>query len=61
MALIVNGGARKKVAIITGITGTYLIRESIIKDQLISKCPFGVIKSPKKTNEIFSQDFCPSL
>ena len=25
------------------------------KGQLISKCPFGVFKSPKKTNEIFSR------
>ena len=31
------------------------------KGQLISKCPFGVIKSPKKNNEFFSQNFCPSL
>ena len=23
------------------------------KGQVISKCPFGVFKSPKKTNEIF--------
>ena len=30
------------------------------KGQLISKCPFGVIKSPKKPT-IFFQDFCPSL
>ena len=32
-------------------------KESLItfKGQLISKCPFGVFKSPKKTNEIFSR------
>ena len=28
---------------------------SISKCQLISKCPYGVFKSPKKTNEIFSR------
>ena len=28
---------------------------SPIKGQLISKCPFGVFKSSKKTNEIFSR------
>ena len=31
MALTVNGGARKKVAMITGITGNYLIGELIVK------------------------------
>ena len=30
------------------------------KGQLISKCPFGVIK-PSKKRTIFFQDFCPSL
>ena len=30
------------------------------KGQLISKCPFGVLKSSKKPTKIF-QDFCPSL
>ena len=29
------------------------------KGQLISKCPFGVFKSPQKTNKFFYQDFCP--
>jgi hypothetical protein len=39
----------------------YLIdQESTSKGQLISKCPFGVFKSPKKTT-IFFQDSCPSL
>ena len=32
-----------------------------IKGQLISKCPFGVFKSPKKPTKFFFQDFCPSL
>ena len=31
------------------------------KGQLISKCPFGVFKSSKKNQQIFFQDFCPSL
>ena len=31
------------------------------KGQLISKCPFGVFKSPKKPMKFFFQDFCPSL
>jgi hypothetical protein len=30
------------------------------KGQLISKCPFGVLKPAKKTM-IFFEDFCPSL
>ena len=30
-----------------------------IKGQLISKCPYGVFKSSKKTMKYF-QDFCPS-
>ena len=30
------------------------------KGQLISKCPFGVFKSTKKTTKFF-MDFCPSL
>ena len=30
------------------------------KGQLISECPFGVIKSPKKSRKFFKQ-FCPSL
>ena len=33
---------------------------SFPKGQLISKCLFGVFKSPKKTRNFF-QDFCPSL
>ena len=33
---------------------------SPIKGQLISKCSFGVFKSPKKLT-IFFKDFCPSL
>ena len=32
----------------------------VSKGQLILKCPFGIIKSPKKPT-IFFQDFCPSL
>ena len=32
----------------------------ITEGQLISKCSFGVFKSPKKTTNFF-QDFCPSL
>ena len=32
----------------------------IAKDQLISKCPFGVFKSFKKPTNFF-QDFCQSL
>ena len=32
----------------------------VSKGQLILKCPFGVFKSPKKTNDFF-QDFCPIL
>ena len=32
-----------------------------VKGQLVSKCPFGVFKSTKKTNEVFFKDFCPSL
>ena len=32
----------------------------VAKGQLISKCPLGVFKSPKKPT-IFFQDFCPSL
>ena len=31
------------------------------KGQLISKCSFGVFKSPKKNQRNFFQDFCPSL
>ena len=30
-----------------------LYKEVHVKCQLISKCPFGVFKSPKKPNEIF--------
>ena len=32
----------------------------IYKGQLISKCLFGVFKSPKKTTK-FIKDFCPGL
>ena len=31
-----------------------LTKCDICKGQLISKCPFGVFKSPKKTKEMFS-------
>ena len=34
--------------------------EEYAKGQLISKCPFGVFKSAKKTTKFF-KDFCPSL
>ena len=30
------------------------------KGQLISKCPFGVFKSPKNINEFFSRIFGPA-
>ena len=34
----------------------FLVKNSKrIKGQLISKCPFGVMKSPQKTNEFFSR------
>jgi hypothetical protein len=34
---------------------------SNVKGQLFSKCPFGVTKLTKKTNEIVCKDFCPNL
>ena len=34
---------------------TQYLFSSHTKGQIISKCPFGVLKSPKKTNEIFSR------
>ena len=52
------------------VPGPNVVGHSVIVDpkspagslgQLISKCPFGVFKSPKKTNEFFFQYFCPRL
>ena len=37
------------------------LQNPYFKGQLISKFPFGVFKSPKKTNDFFFKDFCPSI
>ena len=58
-----------KPKVVVGVVGNdpasriYLNRKkaAALKGQLISKCPFGVFKLTKKTQQYFCKDFCPSL
>ena len=47
------GGSAQWLAENMGLKVSYLKKKNENESQLISKFPFGVFKSPQKTNEIF--------